>query len=156
MTKLHQNDKAPDFNLPSSTGKNISLKDLRGKNIVLYFYPKDDTPGCTLEACGFRDMKKVFEKQNAVVLGVSPDNPKSHEKFIQKFNLPFTLLSDETKKMCEDYGVLAKKSMFGKSYMGIVRTTFVIDRQGKIAKIFEGVNPKGHQDEVLEFLQQLP
>ncbi len=155
MDKLQENDPAPNFNLPSSAGKNISLKDLRGKNVVLYFYPKDDTPGCTVEACGFRDKNKNIEAKNAVVLGVSADGVKSHEKFIQKFNLPFTLLSDETKTMCKDYGVIVKKSMFGKSYMGIARTTFVIGKDGRIAKIFENVSPKGHENQVLEALKAL-
>ena len=154
MTKLKVGDKAPDFNLLASNGKNISLKDYRGtKNMVIYFYPKDDTPGCTVQACGFRDSIKTIEKQGAVVLGVSADSIKSHEKFIQKFNLPFLLLSDETKKMCQDYDVIAQKSMFGKKYLGIVRTTFVINKEGKIAEIFENVKPQGHNDEVAAVLK---
>ena len=155
MSRPKENESAPNFNLPSNTGKNISLKDLRGKNVVMYFYPKDDTPGCTVEACGFRDKIKDIEKLNAVVLGVSPDDTKSHEKFIKKFNLPFTLLSDPQKTMCRDYGVWIKKSMYGRDYMGVDRTTFVIDGQGKIAKVFEKVKPQGHDEEVLAVLKEL-
>lgn len=153
---LKENDKAPTFKVPSSAGKDISLKDFEGKkNVVLYFYPKDDTPGCTVEACGFRDEIKQIEKLDAVVLGVSPDNLKSHEKFISKFNLPFILLSDEDKKICEDYGVWVEKSMYGKKYMGVARSTFIIDKKSRIAKIFEKVNPKEHTSEVVDFLKQL-
>ena len=155
MRKLQENDKAPDFSLPSSNGVNISLADLRGKNVVVYYYPKDDTPGCTLEACGFRDTHKEIEKLNAVILGVSPDGGGSHQKFIKKFNLPFTLLSDEQKKMCQDYGVWVEKNMYGKKYMGVARTTFIINKSGKIAKIFEKVKPEGHNQEVMEVLKTL-
>ena len=147
--------KAPDFNLPASNGQTISLQALKGKNVVIYFYPKDDTPGCTVEACGFRDIYKEIEKQNAVILGVSPDNLKSHDKFIQKFKLPFILLVDEDKKMANDYGVWVEKSMYGKKYMGVARTTFVIDAEGKIVKVFEKVKPEGHDKEVLEVLKAL-
>ena len=147
--------KAPDFELPASNGQTISLKNLKGKNVVIYFYPKDDTPGCTVEACAFRDSHKTIEQQNTVVLGVSPDGLKSHDKFIQKFKLPFTLLADEAKKMAQDYGVWVEKSMYGKKYMGVARTTFVIDSQGKIAKVFEKVKPEGHDKEVLEALKAL-
>lgn len=147
--------KAPDFELPASNGQTIRLKDLKGKNVVIYFYPKDDTPGCTVEACAFRDSHKDIEKQNAVVLGVSPDGLKAHDKFIQKFGLPFTLLADEAKQMAQDYGVWVEKSMYGKKYMGVARTTFVIDTQGKVAKIFEKVKPEGHDKEVLEVLKVL-
>jgi peroxiredoxin Q/BCP len=147
--------KAPNFELPASNGQTIRLKDLKGKNVVIYFYPKDDTPGCTVEACAFRDSHKEIEKQNAVVLGVSPDGLKAHDKFIQKFDLPFTLLADEAKQMAQDYGVWVEKSMYGKKYMGVARTTFVIDTQGKVAKIFEKVKPEGHDKEVLEVLKAL-
>ncbi len=147
--------KAPNFELPASNGKTISLGDLKGKNVVIYFYPKDDTPGCTVEACGFCDIYKEIEKQNTVILGVSPDDLKSHDKFIQKFKLPFTLLADEDKKMAQDYGVWAEKSMYGKKYMGVARTTFVIDADGKIVKVFEKVKPEGHDKEVLEVLKAL-
>ncbi len=153
---LKENDPAPAFNVSSSTGQNISLKDYKGKkNIVLYFYPKDDTPGCTVQACGFRDSIKTIEQLNAVVLGVSPDNLKSHDKFISKFKLPFILLSDEDKKLCQDYGVWVEKSMYGKKYMGVARTTFIIDTKGRIIKIFEKVKPEGHNQEVIEVLTQI-
>ena len=155
MPRPKENEFAPDFSLPSSSGKNISLKDFRGKNIVLYFYPKDDTPGCTVEACGFRDKIKEIEQQNTVIFGVSPDDANSHQKFIKKFRLPFILLSDASKRMLEDYGVWIQKSMYGKSYMGVERTTFVIDKEGKIAKVFEKVKPQGHDEEVLNFLKSL-
>src|SRR3989338_239909 len=145
--------KAPEFSLPASSGKEVSLKDYKGKaRVILYFYPKDDTPGCTVEACGFRDAVKRFEKEDAVVLGVSPDGDASHKKFIEKFKLPFILLSDEDKKVCQAYGVWVKKSMYGKEYMGVARTTFVIGKDGRIEKIFEKVKPEGHTDEVLSFV----
>lgn len=153
---LKENDKAPAFNVPASAGTNIALKDFEGKkNVVLYFYPKDDTPGCTVEACGFRDEFKKIEKLDAVILGVSPDSVKSHDKFISKFKLPFTLLSDEDKKLCQDYGVWVEKSMYGKKYMGVARSTFVINKKGRIAKIFEKVKPEGHNQEVIEVLKTL-
>jgi len=145
-------DKAPDFKLPADSGKEISLNDLRGKKVILYFYPKDMTSGCTKEACDFRDSIKKFEKKNTVVLGVSADSTGSHQKFKDKYALPFTLLSDETKKMLKDYGVWKVKSMYGKIYMGIERTTFVIDEKGKIEKIFNKVKVDGHIDEILDGL----
>ena len=147
--------KAPDFNLPASTGKNIALKDLKGKNVVVYFYPKDDTPGCTVEACGLRDSYNEIEKLNAVILGVSPDDVISHGKFIGKFQLPFPLLADEDKKMAQDYGVWVEKSMYGKKYFGIARTTFIIDKNGNIAKVFEKVKPEGHDQEIIAALKSL-
>ena len=154
MAKLKEGSKAPDFTLPSSAGKEIGLKDfLTKKKVVLYFYPKDDTPGCTVEACGFRDKFKEIEKEGAVILGVSPDGEAAHKKFIGKFKLPFTLLSDEDKKLCKAYGVWIKKSMYGKEYMGVARTTFVIGKDGKIEKIFEKVKPDGHHEEVLNALR---
>jgi len=155
MSFPQEGNKAPDFNLPASSGGNIALKDLKDKNIVVYFYPKDDTPGCTVEACGLRDSFKEIEKLNAVILGVSPDPVTSHEKFINKFKLPFTLLADEDKKMCQDYGVWVEKSMYGKKYMGVARTTFIIDKNGKIAKVFEKVKPEGHDQEILTALHSL-
>ena len=150
---LKEGDKAPDFKVASNKGKEISLKDFKSKNrVVLYFYPKDDTPGCTVEACAFRDNIKKIEKKDAVVLGVSPDGVASHNKFIDKFKLPFILLADEDKKISNDYGVWVKKSMYGREYMGVARTTFVIGKDGKIEKIYEKVKPEGHADEVLGFL----
>lgn len=143
----------PTFNLPSSSGKNVSLKDFKGKNIVLYFYPKDDTPGCTAEACGLRDTIKNFEQYNAVVLGVSPDPVSRHQKFIEKYGLPFILLSDETTKTCQEYGVWVEKNMSGRTYLGVARTTFLIGPDGKITHIFEKVKPEGHEQEVLAFLK---
>ena len=152
---LREGDKAPEFTLASSGGKNVSLKDFKGKQrVILYFYPKDDTPGCTVEACGFRDKIKAIEKKDAVVLGVSPDSVVSHDKFIDKFKLPFILLADVDKKVCQDYGVWAEKSMYGKKYMGVARTTFVIGKDGIIEKIYEKVKPDVHTAEILEFLDK--
>ncbi len=156
MPKLEADIKAPAFNLPASNGKNVSLEEFNGKkNVVLYFYPKDDTPGCTVEACGLRDRIKDIEKQGAVVLGVSPDSVAGHQKFIKKFKLPFLLLSDEQKKTCTDYGVWVEKSMYGKKYMGVARGTFIINKEGKIAKVFEKVTPQGHETEILAALKEL-
>lgn len=145
-------DKAPDFKLPDDTGKIISLKNFKGKKVILYFYPKDMTSGCTQQACDFRDNIKKFVKKNAVVIGISADDIKSHQKFKQKYELPFTLLSDETKNVLEQYGVWKEKSMYGKKYMGIVRTTFIIDEKGKIEKIFENVKVNGHIENLLQIL----
>ena len=154
MANLKEGDKAPEFNLFSSNGKAVALKDFKGKKrVILYFYPKDDTPGCTVEACGFRDSVKKIEGLEAVVLGVSPDGAASHNKFIEKFKLPFILLSDVEKKVSSDYGVWVKKSMYGKEYMGVARTTFIIGKDGKIEKIYEKVKPEGHAEEILEFLK---
>ena len=153
MAKLKEGIKAPDFKAPASNGKEVSLKDFKGNRVVLYFYPKDNTPGCTVEACEFRDQNKKFESVDAVVVGVSPDPIKSHDKFIEKFKLPFILLADEDKKICKAYGVWAEKSMYGRKYMGVARTTFVIGTDGKIERIFEKVKPNGHADEVLDFLR---
>jgi len=154
MPKLSVGDKAPSFNLPASHGQNIKLSDYKGKlNVVLYFYPKDDTPGCTIEACGFRDQIKAIEKLDAVVLGVSPDDVNKHNKFIDKYSLPFILVSDEEKTVCQDYGVWVEKNMYGKKYMGVQRATFIIGKEGKILKVFEKVKPDGHNEEVIEFLK---
>ncbi len=156
MSKPNQGDKAPAFSLAASNGQTVSLESFKAKkNVVLYFYPKDDTPGCTVEACGFRDSIKNIETQDTTILGVSPDKIASHEKFIKKFGLPFLLLSDEDHKMSTAYGVWIEKSMYGRKYMGIERTTFVIDKEGKIAKVFEKVKPQGHNEEVLEVLKML-
>ena len=154
MPKPNTGDRAPAFTLTASNGQKISLKDFQNKkNVVLYFYPKDDTPGCTVQACGFRDSIKNIENQDSIVLGVSPDKITSHEKFIKKFGLPFLLLSDEDHAMSTDYGVWVEKSMYGRKYMGIERTTFIINKEGEIAKVFEKVKPQGHDDEVLEILK---
>jgi peroxiredoxin Q/BCP len=154
MAALKEGIQAPGITLPASDGKEVSIKDYKGKKrVVLYFYPKDDTPGCTVEACEFRDKLNSFEKSDAVVLGVSPDDLKSHDKFIDKFKLPFILLSDNEKEACQAYGVWVKKSMYGKEYMGVARTTFIIGKDGKIEKIYEKVKPQGHAQEVLEFLK---
>ena len=151
---LKEGAKAPVFTLTSNEGKPVSLADYKGKQrVVMYFYPKDDTPGCTVEACEFRDNIKKIERTDAVVLGVSPDGVDSHNKFIGKFKLPFLLLSDTEKKVCNDYGVWVKKSMYGREYMGVARTTFIIGKDGKIEKIYEKVKPEGHATEVLDFLK---
>jgi len=146
---------APSFKATASNGKTVSLDEFKGKNIVFYFYPKDDTPGCTVQACAFRDSAPVMGKLNAVVLGVSPDNSASHEKFIKKFNLPFLLLADVDKKICQAYGVWQEKSMYGRKYMGVARTTFIINKEGQIVKVFEKVKPEGHAQEVINVLKSL-
>ncbi|MDP4198169.1 MAG: thioredoxin-dependent thiol peroxidase [Bacteroidota bacterium] len=152
---LKEGDKAPEITAKDDAGNTISLNDFRGKNVVLYFYPKDMTSGCTREACDFRDNFARVERKDAVVLGVSPDSEKSHGKFKEKYELPFTLLADEDKKIVNDYGVWKEKSMYGRKYIGVERTTFVIDKKGKIAKIFPKVKVTGHVDEVLEALAAL-
>ena len=145
--------KAPAFKLPDQTGAIHQLKDYLGKWVLVYFYPKDDTPGCTAEACSLRDNFPKFKKINTVVLGVSVDPVKKHEKFATKYNLPFTLLADEDKQMVEKYGVWAEKSMYGRKYMGTLRTSFLIDPAGKIAKIYTNVKPATHAEEVLADLK---
>ena len=149
---LKPGDKAPDFTLPSTEGKDVSLKDLRGQKVVLYFYPKDDTPGCTKESCSFSENLGRVKKKGALIYGVSADSIVSHEKFIDKYSLSFPLLSDESREMINAYGVWQQKSMMGKKYMGIVRTTFIIDEKGKIAHVFEKVKVDGHTEEVLAAL----
>jgi peroxiredoxin Q/BCP len=149
---LKEGDKAPDFELIGDDGKYYKLKDFRGKKVILYFYPKDMTPGCTTEACEFRDSHKAFTKKNTVILGVSADSAEKHIKFKNKYDLPFTLLSDENKSMLEKYGVWQEKNNYGKKYMGIVRTTFIIDENGKIEKIYNKVSAKGHAENVLKTL----
>ena len=145
--------KAPEFSLLNQDGKKISLKDYLGKKVVLYFYPKDDTSGCTKEACNFRDEFPKFTKTKAVIFGVSPDSVKSHKKFAEKFDLNFDLLADEEKKVVEKYEVWKEKSMYGRKYMGVERTTFIIDEKGKIKTIFNKVKVDGHNKEVLEALK---
>ncbi len=144
-------DKAPDFKTLNQKGEEVKLSALKGQTVVLYFYPKDDTPGCTVEACEFRDGYAKLKKK-AVLFGVSPDPAKAHVKFIDKFKLPFDLLADEDKSVAKAYGVWVKKSMYGREYMGVARTTFVIGKDGKIAHVFEKVKPQGHADEVLAVL----
>jgi peroxiredoxin Q/BCP len=146
---LNVGDKAPEFKLKNDAGEEIALKDFKGKNVILYFYPKDDTPGCTKEACDFRDNTKVFDKKDTVIVGMSPDSVESHVKFKKKYGLPFQLLSDPEKKTLEAYGVWKEKSMYGRKYMGVERTTFVIDGKGKISKIFPKVSVTGHIEDVL-------
>ena len=146
---LKEGDKAPDFSSKDQNGNPVELSDFKGQKVVLYFYPKDDTPGCTKEACSFRDADDVYRDKGIKVLGVSTDDEKSHQKFISKFQLPFDLLADTDKDIVEKYGVWGEKSMYGKKYMGTNRKTFLIDEDGKIAKIFDKVNVAEHADEVL-------
>ncbi|MDX1974255.1 MAG: thioredoxin-dependent thiol peroxidase [Rickettsiales bacterium] len=152
---LAAGDKAPDFSLSTDGNKQVSLADLKGKKVVLYFYPKDDTPGCTQEAKEFRDQLKEFEKAGAVILGASKDSVKSHEKFKEKYCLPFPLLSDESGSLSENYGVWVEKSMYGKTYMGIERATYLIDQQGVIRNVWRKVKVDGHVDEVLAAVKAL-
>ncbi len=142
-------DMAPSFTLPTDEGTFIALSELMGKRVIVYFYPKDATSGCTAEACAFRDEKPKFDQKNAVIIGISKDSIKSHKTFKEKEGLNFILASDETGEVCEKYGVWAEKSMYGKKYFGIERSTFLIDETGKIAKIWRNVSVPGHVDEVL-------
>jgi thioredoxin-dependent peroxiredoxin len=151
--ELHVGDKAPELGIPDQDGKRVSLKDLKGKQVVLYFYPKDDTPGCTKESCDFRDSISSIQKAGAVVVGVSLDGQASHQKFIKKFSLPFPLLSDEDKTVSTAYGVYKEKSMYGKKYWGIERSTFIIGKDGTLKNIFRKVKVDRHVDEVLAALQ---
>ena len=155
MAEITEGKKAPAFDLPSSGGGRVSLKGLKGSAVVLYFYPKDDTPGCTVEACEFGAAHAKFVKAKAVVLGVSPDPAARHDKFIAKFKLPFTLLADEDHALCEAYGVWVEKSMYGKKYMGVQRATFLIDAAGVVQKVWPKVKPEGHAAEVLEAIKEL-
>jgi peroxiredoxin Q/BCP len=152
---LKVGDKAPSFKLKNQNGETISLSDLKRKPVVLYFYPKDDTSGCTKEACNFRDEFPKFGKMKAEIIGISADSIESHKKFAEKYKLPFNLLSDEKKETIEKYGVWQEKSIYGKKYMGIVRTTFIIDSSGKISKIFSKVKVDEHNKEVMETLKEL-
>jgi peroxiredoxin Q/BCP len=152
---IKENEQAPDFELKDQDGKTVSLSDFAGKPLVLYFYPRDDTPGCTKEACDFRDDYALYEELGAAIVGVSPDDEQSHTKFAMKHELPFTLLADVDHQVSEAYGTWAKKKNFGKEYFGIKRTTFLIDGAGKVAKVFEGVKPDAHSAEVIEALKNL-
>ena len=150
--KLQEGDKAPDISLNSDTGEAFQLSGFKGKKVVLYFYPRADTPGCTVEACEFRDQSKKFSKKGAVIVGISPDAVKPQAKFKEKFDLPFTLLCDVDKKAAEAYGVYKEKNMYGKKVMGIERTTFIIGEDGRIARIFPKVKAQGHAEQVLAAL----
>jgi peroxiredoxin Q/BCP len=147
---LKEGTTAPAFKTTDANGETVSLKDLRGQKVVLYFYPKDDTPGCTKEACSFRDDFATFKKRGIAVLGVSPDSEAKHKKFETKYNLPFTLLADTDHAIADAYGVWGEKKFMGREYMGVHRTTFLIDEKGKIKKVFEKVKPEDHASEVLE------
>ena len=153
---LKEGDKAPSFNMPANTGGNVSLSKLKNQKVILYFYPRDDTPGCTKEACGFRDDLSKYKKAGAVVIGVSRDSLESHEKFVKKYDLNFTLASDKDSDVCEKYDVWRMKNNYGKTYFGIQRTTFLIDTKGKINKIWEKVKVDGHVDDVLKAVKECP
>jgi peroxiredoxin Q/BCP len=149
---IEEGKPAPDFELSTDTGETVRLADLRGKPVVLYFYPRDDTPGCTTQACGIRDAWEDFRKKGAVVLGVSPDDEGSHAKFREKYGLPFTLLADSDHELTERYGFWVEKKNYGKTYMGVERSTVVIDAEGNVAKIFRRVKPEAHANQVLTAL----
>ncbi len=149
---LTEGTKAPEFTLTDDQGQEVSLSDFAGKKVVIYFYPKDDTPGCTKEACSFRDNHSAILARGAVVLGVSADGTKAHQKFKTKYDLPYHLLSDPEKKTIQAYGAWGEKQMYGKSYEGILRSTVIVDEQGNVAKVFPKVKPEGHGEEVLGYL----
>jgi peroxiredoxin Q/BCP len=154
MKLLEVGDKAPNFTSTDQDGKTVSLADYKGKRVILYFYPKDDTPGCTKEACAFRDEFAAFKKLKAAVLGVSTDDEKSHKKFVAKYSLPFTLLADTDKKIVNAYGVWGEKSLYGRKYMGTNRVTYLIDEAGKVAAVFPKVKPEEHAGELLALLKK--
>ncbi|WP_423147293.1 thioredoxin-dependent thiol peroxidase [Rubrolithibacter danxiaensis] len=153
MAELKEGDQAPDFNATDQDGKPVSLSDFKGKDIILYFYPKDDTPGCTAEACSFRDNYQSLQNEGFTVIGVSTDDEKSHQKFISKYELPFTLISDADKKIVEAYSVWVEKNMYGKKYMGTARKTFIIDKNGTIKKIINKVDTQNSSQQVLDLLK---
>ena len=152
---LSEGDKAPDFALPDQNGETVKLKDLRGETVVLYFYSRADTPGCTTQACGVRDRGADYEAAGARVIGISPDEVKAIDKFAGKYDLGFTLLADADHAVAEKYGAWVEKSMYGRKYMGVARATFIVDPKGKIAKVFPKVQPKKHDDLVLKALDRL-
>ena len=154
MIQLKEGMKAPGFEGIDQNGKNVKLSDFTGKKLVLYFYPKDDTPTCTIEACNLRDNYNSFIKTGYVVIGVSPDNEKSHQRFIKKFSLPFPLIADISKKIVNDYGVWGEKKMFGRDYMGVLRTTFIINEKGIIDKIISDVRSAGHSEQIFDMYKQ--
>ncbi len=154
MAALKRGAKAPDFTLPTGDGKELALSELRGKKVVLYFYPKDMTSGCTKEACSFQENLSAIKKKGAVVVGVSPDSPSSHQKFAEEYGLSFPLVSDEKKTILKKYGVWKQKSLYGKRYMGVERTTFIINEEGIITHIFPKVKVDGHTEEVLKALDE--
>ena len=153
MSEVREGAPAPDFELTSDTGESVRLSDLRGRQVVMYFYPKDDTPGCTTQACGIRDAYAEFQREGAVVLGISPDDESSHVKFRDKYNLPFTLLADVGHKVADEYGVWTEKSYAGRKYMGVERSTFVIDEDGNVKRVMRKVKPATHADDVLATLR---
>ena len=150
---IEEGKPAPDFQLTGDDGETVRLSDLRGKQVVLYFYPKDDTPGCTTQACGIRDAYGEFEREGAVILGVSPDNEASHVKFKEKYHLPFTLLADEGHRVADEYGVWGPKKYMGRTYEGVERSTFVIDADGTVKRVMRKVKPANHAEDVLEALR---
>ena len=154
MITLNEGDKAPDFKSKDQNGKPVSLSDFKGGKVVLYFYPEDDTPTCTIEACNLRDNYSLLKKNGIIVLGVSPDDEKKHKKFVQKFDLPFTLVADPDKKIIDKYGVWGEKNLYGRKYMGLHRTTFLIDEKGIVKKIFKKPRSKMHSEEILKAWQQ--
>ena len=155
MIQLTEGDKAPNFKSKDQNGKSLSLADFKGSKVVLYFYPEDDTPTCTIEACNLRDNYSLLKKEGIVVLGVSPDDEKKHKKFEQKFDLPFTLVADPAKKIIDKYGVWGEKNLYGRNYMGLHRTTFLIDEKGIIRKIFRKPRSKVHTQEILKAWEEI-
>jgi len=154
MKMLHEKIKAPDFKLKNQFGEIVSLSDFLGKKVVLYFYPKDDTPGCTRQACAFRDTFTKFKDLDVVVIGISKDSVESHQKFASKYNLPFIILADPNQEVITKYDVLGEKKMYGKTYLGVIRTTYIIDEQGYIEKTMPNANPDKNEEEILEYLQE--
>lgn len=155
MSDLKEGDQAPSFSLPGNNGQTVKLDDFKGQNVILYFYPKDDTPGCTKEACAFKEAMPEFETLNAAVIGISKDSPAKHDKFVEKYDLNFPLASDENGEICEAYGVWREKSMYGRTYWGIERSTFLIDEHGRLNRIWRKVKVPGHVDSVKEALENL-